>query len=372
MDEKTDKKNVPSYFNVRRILKTIAILVVSGIAVNVFATLLFDKEEVLVSLKTVPWYGIFLPFLSYSLMYLVDAIRLKILFRQFGERVPLVDAYFNASIGYFFGFLTPISAGQQPFMIYHLSNLGYDTKTSTNIVFSRYVIYTLSVFVLLIVCARVSFRVSDTIKIGRFVIILGMLTSTVLSVAVSMILVKPYFVGRLALRIEKTKLGAFVSKIVIKDTWAEELYTWSMDLRDNISYLWRKKFPAMLIDISLNLVNTFLAAYSVYLTVIIIGEAKVDRNVPFIDIFVAYLIVNIVVHFVPTPGGTGGYEAALTLILSQFLGNTALAVSTTVIWRVSTYYLQILYCGFMFLLFRRFYRRVRIRDGIRRIADKRA
>jgi glycosyltransferase 2 family protein len=344
-----------SYFDLRKIFKSILALVVAGIALNIFGTLLFDKDQVLATLSGVPWYSLAVPFLCYFLIYFIDAVRLKLLLYQFGEHISLKDSYFNTTVGYFFSFLTPLSAGQQPLMIYHLTHLGHDSKTATNIVFSRYVVYTLSVFALLVTCSRVSFQVADMIKVGRFVIVLGMLTSTVLSTGVLMLLIKPYFVGKLALRLEHTKLGRLATRLAKKESWAEELYVWSMDLRDNISFLWRKKFPVMLIDIALNLVNTLLLAFSVYFTVV-----SVDRvMIPFVQIFVTYLIVNIVVHYIPTPGGTGGYEAALILILSQFLNNSALAVSSTVVWRFATYYLQILFCGLTFLVFQKDFRRIR-------------
>jgi glycosyltransferase 2 family protein len=359
MDQKPEQKNGQGYFDFKKILKSILILVFAGIALNIFATLLFDKDKVLKSLSTVPWYGVAVPFLCVFMIFIIDAVRMKLLLWQFGERISFGDAYLNTTVGYFFNYLTPLGAGQQPFMIYHLTALGHDSKTSTNIVFSRYVVYTLSVFVLLVAFMRDSFHVADSIHIGRFVIILGMLTSTVLSVGVLFLLIKPYFVGKLALRIEKTRLGRFISMTQKKDTWAEELYTWSMDLRENITYLWRKKLPFMIIDIALNLADTLLMAFSVYFVVSSINPVPIS----FVNILVTYLIVSIVVHYIPTPGGTGGYEAALTLILSEFLSNTSLAVSTTLVWRFCTYYLQILFCGIMFMYFQRNSRKMKLREA---------
>ena len=74
----------------------------------------------------------------------------------------------------------------------------------------------------------------------------------------------------------------------------------------------------------------------------------------FFQIFITVLLLNLVVHYIPTPGAAGGLEGIYTMVFSLYTGVPRLSFIAVLVWRIGTYYLQIvLGLGCFFLMRRR-------------------
>ena len=127
-----------------------------------------------------------------------------------------------------------------------------------------------------------------------------------------MILIRPHFIGRLAIRLERTFLGRFLAKVSGAHDWAPKLHRWSHRLRANVRTLWSEKTWVMVLDTLLGVGNTFLHAYSLQFVL----EGVVGLKLSFLAVLITYVILWQVVFYVPTPGASGSVEGAFALVFA--------------------------------------------------------
>lgn len=125
--------------SMRRVLRFVLIAVILGFGVNAFLSIFIERAQLLRALGNVRVIYFAVPLLLFVASFVVDSLRLILVVSQFKIRLSFVQAFYNSAIGSFFTNITPMTAGGQPFQIYHLVSIGVPAATSTNVIMSRFV-----------------------------------------------------------------------------------------------------------------------------------------------------------------------------------------------------------------------------------------
>jgi hypothetical protein len=325
-------------------VRSILIALIVGLVVNVGIAFFLDFGEILRSFSKVDVLTILVPFACYFFIYLVDSIRLKLVLTQFGNRISFGDAFFNSVSVVLFSNLTPFASGGQPYQVYHLTTVGIDSKKATNVVLSRHVEFMMTSVVIFLLGVPVALSIAGNLRVGREFFFLGFFVSLVFSLVLLLTLVRPDFLGRLLLKIDRTLLGRLIQRVTKRTNWAEVFHRWSMELRRDVAFLWSEKLYIMVLDLLLGFVNIVLQA----LSLVFMFYHSISPDIQVLHFMVAFVILNLVVYYVPTPGGSGGVEGGYVLVFSGMTGAPGMTAVLVLMWRLATYYLHM---GFGLIVF---------------------
>ncbi len=336
--------------NSRRILRFILIAVVLGLGVNTLLSLIMDRAQIAAAIQKVRLIYFVVPLVLFVISQVVDSLRLMLVVSQFKIRLTFVQAFYNSSVGSFFTNITPMTAGGQPFQIYHLSVVGVPAETATNVIMSRFVEQAMTSLLISLAFLTQIPWIASTLGMGSRLLYVALAISLTMTMLLLVLLIRPHAIGRLAIALERTRLGRLVGRMTHRHNWAPSLYSWSHRLRENVRMLWAEKTWVMVLDILMGALNIVLHASS--LQFVLVGV--VGTQVPLIMVIITYVILWQVVFYVPTPGASGGVEGAFALVYSGMnsaLGPTVIAIF---VWRLATYYLLLLFNGLVHLTLGRF------------------
>jgi len=322
----------------RNLVKSIFIALLAGILINVFIGLLVDFKEFFIAFKQASLLSIVLPFCIVIVVYSIDTLRYRMVFRKFKIRISLRDAFYNNVIGYFFSSITPGSVGGQPFQVVHFSRLGIDSTTSSNVVFSRLIEGNLVQLAIVILFFHKGIGMMAVVGKGAFLLIAGMVATIILTIVLVLSFLNPHLLGVLALKIEKSRVGKLIAKLTKDPCWAEKTSAWSLGLGDGFKVLWHHNTWTMVADIFLFLVDQLLWALALYIPL----RVFTGGPVPIPEFLLSFILCGLISLFIPTPGGSGSVEAAYQLVLSALTGKPAATLGAILIWRFSCYYMHLL------------------------------
>ncbi len=192
------------------VLRFVLIAVVLGFGVNAFLSLFMDRAQFIASLRKVLLIYFAVPLLLFIASHVVDSLRLMLVVSQFRIRLTFVQAFYNSAVGTFFTNITPMTAGGQPFQIYHLSVVGVPPETSTNVIMSRFVEQAMtSLLISLFFLTQISWiAASPGHGVRLMYVALGV--SLLMTMFLLLLLIRPHFIGRVAIVLERTALGRLV------------------------------------------------------------------------------------------------------------------------------------------------------------------
>ena len=319
-------------FLTRRLKIFIVVALAAGVVVP--AVMQLSGADLSASLAEFPLWTVLFPFLSYMLIYVVDALRLRIVLRQFGLSVNLKKRFVNGVIGAFYSNITPMAAGGQPAQIMHLTKCDVPGSAATAIIlvrFTEYLVLSLGVTVF----GLFYFRryLEEMISSGNLGILLaGIGFGLYIALCTGLLIV--VFIPGLEKKIESMfarsrskKIAKFIEKV--------------RRLSEALSIFRRKSLLLVAADFFLGVINLVLQVFSLW----ILLSFRTDVPGGFPAVFTAFVLLNTIAYFVPSPGGSGGIESAYTVFFSALIGtNIAVAV---LVWRFGSYYLHI---GFQMII----------------------
>ncbi len=347
LESREDTSN--SRYTIHRVVKFIILVVVIGVVVNTVITFFMDHTKVIDTIKKVRFDFFLVPFLCYLAWNLIDTIRLRIVTSQFNIRIPFKKGFFNSVLGTFFNNLTPMAAGGQPFQIYHLQTVGLPSKTATNIILSRFVEQAGIIICILLISIPKIIKVARSMKMGSLLIYIGLGTTCVFALLFLLLLIRPDVVGKISIKIQRTRIGRFIGRITKRRRWAEHVYSWSQELRAQVTFLWTEKLHIMLLDIIGGLGVILVQGFSLYYLL----HNRVDPSLTFIDVTITFVIIWQVVFYIPTPGASGTIEGGFSLVFAGLTKAPEITFTMIVVWRLTSYYAHILFGGVIFAIYMR-------------------
>ncbi|HON13834.1 MAG TPA: lysylphosphatidylglycerol synthase transmembrane domain-containing protein [Treponema sp.] len=330
----------------KKLLTSMFWAVLIGLIANLGIAFLMDFKDILGALKKVDYTILLVPFFCYLLIYFIDSIRLIMVLGQFHLRIPLWEAFYNSVNVCLFSNLTPFASGGQPFQILHLTSIGIDSKKATNVVLSRHVEFMFTAFFIFLISIPTAIGLANSMKIGREPMYIGFIVSLLMSLFFLFTLISPNTISRFVLKFQKAKFGHWLGKILKKEDWAEVFHNWATSLKEEVSFLWAEKTFIMIVDVLMGLANLSLQALSIYYVLLRLTPI----NASYFHVMATFVIINLVIYYIPTPGGSGSIEGSYIWIFSGMNDAPAATTVAIILWRFATYYLHILFgLGIFFL-----------------------
>jgi hypothetical protein len=186
--------------------------------------------------------------------------------------------------------------------------------------------------------------IASTLGMGSRLVYVALGVSLTMTMLLLLLLIRPHFIGRLAILLERTLLGRLVGRVSKRHNWAPSLHRWSHRLRENVRMLWSEKTWVMALDILMGAANILLHAWSLQFVL----EGVVGVKLPFVTVFITYVILWQVVFYVPTPGASGSVEGAFALVYGGMTGAIESTIIAIFVWRFATYYMLLLFDGLVY------------------------
>ena len=294
-------------------------------------------------------YILFISFLTFFSVVLIDSFRSMIVSRALKSKISFFAALRNSILFYFISDITPLAAGGQPYQIYHYTKYGIDSIHSTNIVISRFVeyIFTSTIIGFLGYIYLRSVGVIGLIGRTSSLFLLAFIVSVASGIFILIPMVYPKFIIHLSKILNLKFVLFFLKKLKLDSKEIQRKVEEKVKKFDlSIKILWKENFGVMLLDISLGVLDIFLQVLSLYIIFRWFGI-----NVAFLDIFGIFVLLNLIVYYIPTPGASGGLEGVYYLVFSNLLtltDNTVL--SSIAVWRIATFYFIIIIGFIVFII----------------------
>lgn len=334
---------------IRSVVRLGLIAFAIGMIASALITLLVDRDTILAILPNVQPLLLVVPFGLYLAVNVLDSLRLKMVLYQFQMRIPFRIAFANSVIGILFNNITPAGTGGHPFQIYHLKYRGIPAKIATNIILSRHVERLIGQALITLAAVPVVLQVAATLDFGRGLIFAGVGLVTVLAILLLVILARPDVFAAVVLRLSHRKLNTVITRVTGKPDWPEKAIHWTKEMRAQVAYLWNERTLIMLLDSVAGILNIVFQGVSMWFML----TAITGVPLPVLHTVLTWIVVNQLVYYVPTPGASGSVEAMHTLVFSAVTGTPGTTFVAVVLWRLATYYLHIVFGGFIFAGFLR-------------------
>lgn len=271
-----------------------------------------------------------------------SVIRMRILVGALGGHVPLSNLVKTVYGGYFTGMVTPWRAGGVTGEAVFLYQYGLGAGEAAAVVSFGACVSTLLLmfsFPLAIWLAQEHFRFSFTIR--GFLFSALAVGSLFLALVLFSLLRPQAALDRVLLRLSPPFLRRRKGYRRFLDRLGEEVRSFSASLRRMV-FLGKARLAGVTALTVLFWLTGFLA---VPLALVGLGYGSY-----FWKAVVAQLVIQILMPFVPTPGGSGLGEVGFLYVYSRVLPDVGLAGLLTLIWRFIDFYLGILAGGAAFLL----------------------
>jgi hypothetical protein len=327
-----------------KLVRGVFLAVIAGLLINTFMGLFIDAEEFKAAFTGVSVVTFLVPFLAIMLAYFIDSFRYKLVFSRFGVRASFRDSLYNNITGYFFSNVTPGSVGGQPFQILHFSRLGLDSAIVSNVVFSRLIETTFVQLIIVMIFFHKGIGMMASLGNGAYLLGAGMLVTLILTAVLLLGFLNPHFLGAIALKFEKSRLGKLIAKMTKDPCWAEKISVWSQGLGSGFKVLWNQNFGIMLIDMLFAAAEQVLWSIALYVPL----ARLVGTPPPFPEFLLSFVVCSLVSLFIPTPGASGSTEASFLLVLGTLTGKPGATMSAILIWRFGAYYLHLLFGGLVY------------------------
>ncbi|MFW5799260.1 MAG: lysylphosphatidylglycerol synthase transmembrane domain-containing protein [Spirochaetota bacterium] len=339
-NENKKKEKTPSY-----ILRNVIISIIIGFAtVSVIYVFMSDKyliEKVIIMPYWLPLIGAALFFV----VYIVDALRTKIILKALKEKPIKISSLINNAIqGFFFNYITPFSMGGQPYRIYDLSKNGISFIHASNAVVSRFLSQTFVTTVISIISYITFSRIFLSLGISGSIFLIGFTIGMITSISILIFTISKK-IKKLFFKILHLK---FIKKIVGLTHYTSDEIELIIDkkvyeFRDSLELLWKGNFFIMLIEATLGIFIFFIHSFILFLFIkFLTAEGLAYPGI--LEILMIHYVMGFVVYYAPTPGSSGAIEYAYYQVLSHpaFSEDRSAVLIGITAWRISTYYIPLI------------------------------
>jgi glycosyltransferase 2 family protein len=239
--------------------------------------------------------------------------------------------------GLLYSALTPFSTGGQPMQIYSMHKMGMDTGKAGSIIAVKTLTYQVIMvaYSLVAVAAKLHFF-QTSVSNFSFVTILGLFSNTLFIVAVFLFMISENTTDKMVTSIiqflHKVKLCKHPKERYEKIHGQLETFHNASKLMGKSTKLYLTVMGFTVIQITLN----SLVPYFIY-------RSFGMHTAPVTTMVAAQVFVAMVSAFVPLPGASGGAEGSFYIFFGMFFQSAILPA--ILIWRLLTYYMNILVGG---------------------------
>ncbi|QAT48472.1 flippase-like domain-containing protein [Caproiciproducens sp. NJN-50] len=270
--------------------------------------------------------------------WLLEGYEINLLCRHLKSGWRFSDSFSTGMIGFLYSAVTPFATGGQPMQMYTLSNMGMDTGMAGSVVAVKTLIYqvVMVLYALLMVALKLHYFQTSVTNFA-FLTVIGLFTNCIFIAVVVLFIVSEKTTDRILRSslslLHRMKLCRHPEERYRKIHSQLQVFHDASKLMGNSAPLYLSVMVSTVLQITLN----SLIPFFIYRSFNMHG-ASVTTMVA------AQVFVAMVSAFVPLPGGSGGAESSFYLFFSLYFGATAI-FPAILLWRIITYYANIVFGG---------------------------
>ncbi len=337
----------------KKLLRNLGVALIASFSVIAVAVVFSKSGNIFKQIVDFPVREVFFECALFFAIFLIDSVRTLVLSFFLDEKVNWKTAFSNSVLGYFFTYITPFSAGGQPYQIWHLSKWGMNTEKASAIILTRWsnMLIFLSISSLILARKYLSYIRIGIPLMSRILWLVILMSVTVSLGMVFFFLVPKLGKGFLAL-LKKWNFVTWIFKIFKKDS-KSSLNALSKRMDEfyaSMKLLWKKKPWLVIFDESMGVLDLLVLYYILYRAITVSSQtSSASFALSFWNLSAIFILLSFVIYYVPTPGSSGGVEGGFYAVLSLY-GNSAAVMTGVLMWRLATYYVPILF-GFVVMIF---------------------
>lgn len=278
---------------------------------------------------------LFVTFATVLAVWLMEGFVLHIICRHVWKDWRYRQSFNVGMIGLLYSAITPSATGGQPMQIYTMHNMGMDTGVAGSVIAVKTLTYQIVMVVYAIIMVIMKLQYFQTnVSNFSFVTILGVLCNSIFIASVFLFMVSEKLTDRIL-----RWLIRLLSRLKLchhPDERYEKIHS-QLEIFHDASKIMGKSVRLYVITMALTVVQITLNSlipYFIYRSFNLHG-AHVTTMIA------AQVFVAMVSAFVPLPGASGGAESCFYLFFGPYF--KAAIWPAVLLWRVITYYFNILF-----------------------------
>jgi hypothetical protein len=332
------------------IKKNLFVIITLGLSIGILLYFLYTTDgitamgEIILTLK-LQWLLIAVG--AAVLCWISEGFALNLLCIHLYPEWRYRKSFFVGMIGLLYNAITPFSTGGQPMQIYTMRKMGMDTGKAGSIIAVKTITYqvVMVLYSLVLVAAKLRFF-QTSVSNFSFVTIIGLVTNGTFIALVILFMISETTTDKIVYSVihflNKIKLCRHPEERYEKIHSQLEIFHDASKLMGNSFKLYVNVIAVTIVQITLN----SLIPYFIY--------RSFNMNTASITTMVAaQVFVTMVSAFVPLPGASGGAEGSFYIFFGMFFKSAI--IPAILIWRIITYYANILVGGIYAYKGRKYY-----------------
>lgn len=268
----------------------------------------------------------------------LEALCINILARDIIPNWHYIDSFQIGMIGCFYNGVTPFASGGQPMQIYAMNKKGMDVGFATSVIAKRSLIYqtVLVIYAITLMCLQLPFFMTNVSNFA-WLAVLGIVSNGTFIFLLLLFSLNENLTKRII-----HACFRFLGKIKIlkhSENKYEKVEQKLTTFHDGIQRT-RRPFKVYFLTVVFTVAQIAAVCFIPYC----IYRSFNLNGASLLSFFAADSFVTMVSAFVPLPGSSGGAEGSFYLFFNIFFTNGTI-VPAILLWRVFTYYLNILVGG---------------------------
>ncbi len=322
--------------------KGLVISLALSIAAVLFVFFTHFEEETLACVFQLRPGFLFWGFMLFFSLWIIEGFRIKLLIAALGngKKISLVDAMQVFLVTFFFAAVTPFAAGEWPANIVILHRKGLSLGEASAVTIAR-AFLTKMVFTLtsIIILLGYSSKHPMPIFLSR-IFITAIVISFFLGALFFILLWRP---GLLEWLMQKLDGIPWVTNFMKKSIRGKRSVVYLKNEIKKFSLTTRcfNRWKAGTITVIIILTVVFWVCFFSIGPVLLMG---LNTPVPYLNSLVWQFVIQIILPYVPIPGGSGVVELSLASLFKYFVPSSVLGLFI-IAWRFFTYYLLLFFGG---------------------------
>lgn len=281
-------------------------------------------------------------FLFVVICWLLDALRLKVALNITGENLSLFNLFVNSLATAFMAGITPLAAGGPPAQIYFFYRQGIDLEKGFSVSTVRMLLNFIFFIVVTPIALILFYQALELEGFMSFIILIAVLLMAGGIAAFLYFLYRPELVEKAAFWLLRRRfLGENIRNNALK--WAKTVHDQVLRFNICLKMLVLSGQKLRLFLLALLTVFYWLIFFSIALLLI----RGLGYQTPPLITVMRQVVYYFLINYVPLPGASGVAEIGFAATFSSLLPKSILT-PFVILWRLFTYYTNLLFGGFAF------------------------
>ncbi|NLX92141.1 MAG: flippase-like domain-containing protein [Firmicutes bacterium] len=321
--------------------KGLVISLAFSIAAALFVFFAHFEEDTLTNLLQLRAEFLLLALIAVFFLGIIEGFRIKLLAASLGhgQRISLADGVRVFLATFFFAAVTPFAAGEWPAHIVALHRSGLSLGEASAVTITRAfltkLIFTMAAFIFLLFYREQSLP-AYLYKIFLYAIFISFFMSLIFF----FLLWRPVYLESLLHKIDSI---SWLASLLAKSNRGQRAVFFLKNEVKKFSFtaggLNRRKAGILIVIIFLTIIY-WICFFSIA-PILLLG---LNTTVPFFKSFTWQFVIQIVLPYIPIPGGSGVVELSLAGLFKYFVPSSVLGLFI-IAWRFFTYYILLFFGG---------------------------